>query len=530
MIKLRNIKSVFTEFLNKSEVNFKLQLVILCLIVMSFARFSQAEDQSLNIGGKVFTEQNILVDILKAYLESNSYKINTNKNLGGTFVAYEALKQGSLDLYVEYSGTSYHLIFDQKKILDRDSTYLWLKAAFEKEGLVILKDLGFSNSYSLITDKNLSIQKISDIRNLKMPLRIGFEHEVLSRPDGYENLLNHYGLKFQTPKTMNVGLMYEAIKNKQLDIGFGYTTDGRNVAYNLKILEDDLNFFPKYYASILVRRVALEKHPTLLNLLSKLSGSISDAEMTVMNYEVDVKKRSSSEVAKDFLIQKNLISVTEDESKLIQRTYFGLRSDELKTLKVKFLEHIKISGVGLLISIFFGFLLGILAFEFKPLKPLVFAFINIFQTVPSLALLGFLIPFLGIGFLPSLVALVIYSLLPLVHNIYIGISEVEPEIIESCKAIGMTNRQILTQVRIPMAMPTIGAGLRTCTVILISTTTVAAFIGAGGLGELIFQGISSLNHRLILLGAVPAALLAFFADYFVHKISLFMTSPGLKRK
>ncbi len=514
----------------QSAKSFFLKLFVATLILNSIIVFSlkasEENEKFITVGGKIFTEQNILVDIIRHYLEAKKYEVKVKKNLGGTFVAYEALKQGSLDLYVEYTGTAYNSIFKQTKNLSSDETLLWLKKAFEKEDLVILEDLGFSNSYSLIVDKSFNAEKISELRSFKN-LKIGFEHEVLSRPDGYQNLILAYDLKFKSVKTLNVGLLYEALKNKQLDIGFGYSTDGRNVAYNLKILNDDLSFFPKYLASIIVRKSTLSDYPNLFTDLNSLSKAISDEDMTLMNYKVDVQKKSSSVVAKEFLLQKNLISKSQTKE---SKDFLGLKEEELKNLKNKFIEHIKISGIGFMITLILGFILGILAFEFKFFRPVIFAFINVFQTVPSLALLGFLIPFIGIGFLPSLVALVIYSLLPLVHNVFIGLEQIDQDIIESCEAIGMSKTQILFKVRFPIALPTITAGLRTCTVLLISTTTVAAFIGAGGLGELIFQGISSLNHRLILLGAIPAALLAFFADYFVHKISQFMTSEGLKNK
>jgi osmoprotectant transport system permease protein len=499
---------------------------LLFFTILIFSHLALANQTPIQIGGKVFTEQSILVDILKNYLEAKSYKVETKKNLGGTFVAYEALKQGGIDLYVEYTGTAYHTLFKQIDVKDKASTYKWLTKAFEDEDILILKDLGFSNSYGLIVDQNFKAKEISDLVNLSGNLKIGFEHEVLSRPDGYKNLIVKYNLKFKSMNTLNVGLMYEALKSKQLDVGFGYSTDGRNVAYNLKILNDDLGFFPKYYASVIIRKSTLEKYPNLLNDLNKLSQSITDEEMTHMNYMVDVKKRSSSRVAKEFLNNKKLIVWSKNK---IQKNMFGFRYEELRTLRIKFIEHLKICSIGFLLTLILGFLFGILAFEFKFLRPIIFAFINVFQTVPSLALLGLLIPFLGIGFLPSLVALVIYSLLPLVHNVFVGLDQVDNDIIESCKAIGMTKLQILFKVRIPIAVPTIGAGLRTSAVLIIGTATVAAFIGAGGLGELIFQGISSLNHRLIILGAVPAALLAFVADFFILKFSLFITSDGIKK-
>lgn len=503
--------------------------IFLNIFIFCFLKNSNANPNStstIKIGGKVFTEQNILVDLISIYLKDKGYNVTSNKNLGGTFVAYEALKNGNLDLYVEYSGTAYHSIFKQNTILNSSETFNWLKEKFRQNDIYLFKSLGFINSYALIAPQRTKFNKISDLKNESPKLRIGFEHELLSRPDGYANLIKKYDLKFKNPKSMNVGLMYEALHNNQLDIGIGYTTDGRNKAYNIKILEDDLNFFPQYQAVILSRLNTLNKFENLKSDLDQLTGQISNQEMTDMNYSVDALKLPSENVARDFLIRKGIIQAKNEKT---SSKFLGLKNSEYQLVKIKFIEHIKICAIALFISIIVSFILGILAFEIKPLKNIIFIFVNLFQTIPSLALLGFLIPLMGIGFKPALVALTLYSILPLVHNIFIGLNEVEADIIESCKAIGMTDFQILTKVRIPMAMPTIGAGLRTSTVIIISMATVAAFIGAGGLGELIFQGISSLNHRMIFLGAVPAALLALIADFIVLKISLYLTSEGLKK-
>lgn len=493
---------------------------------LSSKELSSDPSSTIKIGGKVFTEQNILVDLLKIYLEDKGYKIQTQKNLGGTFVAYEALKNGNLDMYVEYSGTSYHSIFKQKDILSEKETHQWLKTAFAREKIYLFKGLGFSNSYALLVPDSSKHKTIKDLIDNSKNLSIGFEHEFLTRPDGYDNLLEAYGLKFKNTKTMNVGLMYEALKTQQLNVGVGYTTDGRNKAYNLKVLEDNLNYFPKYKAEIIARQDVLNSHENLQSELMALTGQINHEDMTQMNYEVDALKKSSNLVARNFLYEKNLISFS---SSKVSKGFLGLKSHEIRLVKNKLLEHIRICLIALAVSLVLGFSLGTLAFEYKPLKSIVFTFVNLMQTIPSLALFGFLIPFMGIGFYPAMAALVLYSILPLVHNVYIGLSEVDQDIIESCQAIGMSRKQILTQVRIPMAMPTLGAGLRTCTVIIIGTATVAAFIGAGGLGELIFQGISSLNHRMILLGAVPAALLALLADILVHFTMSRLTSPGLKK-
>lgn len=491
-----------------------LPLSLFLSLFLSFLWPSLSSAQ-ISIGGKIFTEQNILVDLISQLLENEGYKTQKYKNLGGPFVAFEALKKGDIDLYVEYSGTAYHTIYNQAVKAEPKKAFQWLKDKFQKDGFDILEPLGFSNSYAIFIPQNFlpEIQTISALRSLSPSLKMGITPEFNVRPDGYKNLTTAYNLKFKSLKVLDIGLLYEALNNGQIDLGMGYVTDGRNYAYKLRQIKDDKEFFPHYLAFILIRTDCLKKHPQLLGILNRLSHRISQEEMTLMNYKVDVLKEPSFKVAQDFLISKNLIS-TKYLKRFSSSPYYLIKNRSL--LIEKTLEHIYISFFAFLFTLLIGLFLGIMCLYSKKAKTLIFIFTNFFQTVPSLALFGFLIPFLGIGFLPSLVALVMYGLLPLVHNVYTGLNEIEPDIIDSCRAIGMTPFEILIFVRFPISLPTLGAGLRTSIVIIIGTTTIAAFIGAGGLGDLIFQGISALDYKLILLGAIPAALLALLADFILQ--------------
>ena len=495
--------------------------IFLCL---SFPSLSSAK---IHVGGKNFTEQNILVDIISQLLEDRGYETQHHKNLGGTFVAFEALKKRNLDLYVEYSGTAYHNIYNQTSKISPKDTHQWLKDRFHQENITALEPLGFSNSYSILVSKNFNprIKTLSTLASFSSSFKMGITPEFNVRPDGYKNFVKAYKLNFANLKILDIGLLYEALDNGQVDLGVGYGTDGRNHAYELREIKDDKVFFPHYMAFILIHNDCLKKHPQLLSVLNLLSHQISTKEMTLMNYNVDVLKESSFKVARDFLISKQLISKSSEKT-FADSNYYLIKNAPL--LIEKTLEHIYISFFAFLFTLIIGLFLGTLCLYNKKVKALIFIFINFFQTVPSLALLGFLIPFLGIGFLPSLVALTMYGLLPLVHNVYTGLNEIEPDIIESCQAIGMTPFEILILVRFPISIPTLGAGLRTSAVIIIGTTTIASFIGAGGLGDLIFQGISALDHKLILLGAVPAALLALFVDFVLQTILKALSSEGLK--
>jgi len=191
-------------------------------------------------------------------------------------------------------------------------------------------------------------------------------------------------------------------------------------------------------------------------------------------------------------------------------------------------EHIKITGVAVLLAIIVGVPLGIYITKNKKITSSILNTANIFQTLPSLALFGLIIPIMGIGFIPAIFVLFLYALLPIIKNTYIGINNIEPSIIEAGRGMGMTKTQILTMVEIPLALPIIMGGIRISTVINIGTATIAALIGAGGLGDFIFKGISMGNNNLILAGAVPTALLAISIDFLLGLVEKKLTPQGLK--
>jgi len=191
-------------------------------------------------------------------------------------------------------------------------------------------------------------------------------------------------------------------------------------------------------------------------------------------------------------------------------------------------EHMKITGVAVFLAILVGVPLGIYITKNKKVSNVILNTANVFQTLPSLALFGLIIPIMGIGFKPAIFVLFLYALLPIIKNTYIGINSIEPSIIEAGRGMGMTKTQILTMVEIPLALPIIMGGIRISTVINIGTATIAALIGAGGLGDFIFKGISMGNNNMILAGAVPTALLAMSVDFILGIVENKLTPQGLK--
>ncbi|EZP78402.1 binding-protein-dependent transporter system inner membrane protein [Parageobacillus genomosp. 1] len=195
---------------------------------------------------------------------------------------------------------------------------------------------------------------------------------------------------------------------------------------------------------------------------------------------------------------------------------------------IAFQEHILLSGIAMIIAILFAIPLGIVLTRYKKLAEPIIGIAAIIQTIPSLALLGFMLPIFGIGKLPAIIALTLYALLPILRNTYTGILGVDPTLVDAGRGMGMTSRQILWMVELPLSLPVIMAGVRTATVLTIGVAALATFIGAGGLGDLIDRGLRIADKNLILAGAIPAAILAILFDLLLRKLENKVTPKGLK--
>lgn len=206
--------------------------------------------------------------------------------------------------------------------------------------------------------------------------------------------------------------------------------------------------------------------------------------------------------------------------------FFYSRHDQIIKLIV---EHINLTLIAVLLAIVIGIPIGILITRVKRLSAPIIGLANIVQAVPSLALLGFLVPFLGIGSKPAIVMVILYSLLPIVKNSYIGLINIDSDILEAAKGMGMTESQILFKVQLPLAMSVIMAGIRISAVTAVGLMTIAAFIGAGGLGYLVFSGVQTVNNEMILAGAIPACLLALLMDYVIGSLEKITIPKGIRR-
>ncbi|MBC6415800.1 MAG: ABC transporter permease subunit [Bdellovibrionales bacterium] len=503
--------------------------------------FTNSDKKQIVIGSKQFTENIILGEILAQILEDKyDFKVVRKFNMGGTKLLFDSLKQGHIDIYPEYTGTGYTMILKLTKKRSPEKTYLIVKKEFLKKfQLFWSSPLGFENTYILaVRERDSRFKKVflnSQLKNLSFPFRLALDHEFTERKDGWSLFSKSYRLNLDKNQifTMNPNLMYSALNSKKVDMIVGNSTDGRMQTYQLRTLKDDKNFFPSYLAAYLTRLDVLESHPLVNQAFQELSQKISEKTMTSLNHQVDQLKFEVTQTARKFLIKKKILTQKSDvlltsssQKNSLISYYLSKKNYFFKIL----LEHLFLVFTALLFALLFALPLSIYAFYNSRVEKILFFIVNTLQTVPSLALLAALIPLLGIGFAPAVTALFIYSLLPLIRNTFEGLKNIDNSYIEVATGIGLTKWQSLKFIQIPLALPVIIAGVRTTVVLLVGTATLAAFVGAGGLGDPIFRGMATLDSRLIFLGAIPSCILAVILDKFIFFLEKVLISKGLQKK
>lgn len=286
--------------------------VLVLLLISALAGCSSSN--TITIGSKDFSENIVLGEMFAQLIEAKTdLKVVRKLNMGGTFVNFEAIKNGQIDLYPEYTGTALTAQLKMDVINDADETYRIVSEEFEKQfNIKWLKPLGFNNTYTLAVTNEVfekyGVETFSELAAISENLIFGAEHEFFDRQDGYDGLVETYGMKFKgEPKKMNVSLKYQAMGSGDIDVTDAFATDGQIKQYNLKILKDDKNFFPPYYAAPIIRKEVLEKYPELEEILNSLSGLIDDETMMEINYKIDVENQDVKKVAADFLKEKGLI-------------------------------------------------------------------------------------------------------------------------------------------------------------------------------------------------------------------------------
>lgn len=289
--------------------------IVLTLALAAILFFTGcAKNDSITIGSKDFGENIVIAEMLSQLVETHTdLKVNRKLNLGGTFVNFNAIKNNQIDLYPEYTGTGLTAHLKMDVVNDPDESYRIVSEEFVKQwDIVWLEPFGFNNTYTLAVTPEVyekyGVETYSDLIPYAGELVFGAEHEFFDRQDGFDGLVEMYGLSFKgEPMKLNASLKYQAIGRGDMDVTDAFATDGPIKQYSLKILEDDLGFFPPYHAAPIVRKEVLDKHPELKSVLNMLAGKLDDATMTELNYLVDVEGKAVEQVAKEFLTSLNLV-------------------------------------------------------------------------------------------------------------------------------------------------------------------------------------------------------------------------------
>lgn len=453
----------------------------------------------VTVGSKKFTEGVILGEMVAHCARFAGAEAVHEKELGGTQILWNALLKGDIDVYVEYTGTLRQEILAQRQLPDGLGA---IREELKSRGLLLSNPLGFNNTYALGMRRSHAeekgIETISDLARFPN-LRIGFSNEFLGRQDGWAGIKRRFGLPHQNVRGMDHDLAYKGIESGIIDITDLYSTDAEIRQYDLVTLTDDESYFPHYEAVILYRKDLAERAPQVVDAFLLTEDTISEPDMVEMNSAVKFSPEPGSEgsVAAAHLWQALAIEIPANGN------------DSRMTRLVKHtIEHLILVGTSLSAAIVVAFFLGIVAARSPLAGPAIMGAVGIVQTIPSLALLVFMVPFLGIGEVPAILALFVYSLLPIVENTYTGLKGISRDVRESAIALGLGSRARLWRIEIPMAARSILAGIRTSAVINVGTATLGGIIGAGGYGELIMRGIRTDDAGLILEGAIPAAVLA----------------------
>jgi osmoprotectant transport system permease protein len=483
----------------------------LCAIAGGYAHAAQ----TIVVGSKIFTEGYVLGELAAQTIEASSPPVPVTRKLGmgSTGILFQSLTTGAIDVYADYTGTLTEAIIKNPELKSQEQ----IQAALLKLNLVMSGPLGFNNTYALAVREKFAqdngLRTVSDLARLKSTLRAAFSYEFMDRADGYPGLAAKYHVDLN-PKNVNRmehSLTYQAIDQNAVDVIDVYSTDAKIRKFNLRVLKDDLNYFPVYQAVWVARKAFVDRYPLQWEALRKLEGTIDENTMLDMNAKADIEKKSLAQIAAEFRGAQAHVSDS-FASRIGHRT----------------LEHLWLVAISLVFSIVIGVPLGIAAVRFHATGQAILLLSAMIQTVPSLALLCFLIPLFGVGTKPALVALCLYSLLPVVLNTFTGIRSIDPRHLENARAFGLTSRQILFRIVLPLASPMLLAGVKTATIVSIGTATLAALVGAGGYGAPIVSGLSLNDVPTILTGAIPAALMAWLAHGAFEVLGKFLIPGGLQ--
>ncbi|GLC23779.1 ABC transporter permease [Roseisolibacter agri] len=503
-----------------------LALLLLSLLDAGTARAQESrERRPVVVASKPFGESYVLAELFAQLLEARGIPVVRKPGLGSTEILVGALRSGAVDVYPEYTGTGLlailHDTLPRATLADPRRVYAHVDSAFRARwGMRWLPPLGFENTFAVAvrpeTAARYRLRTLSDLARESARLRAGFTPDFIERSDGLAGLARAYGpgIRPRTIRPLLPALKYQALAGGAVDVVDGYSTDGLLARYGLVVLEDDRRFFPPYEAAALLGRGAAARGD-VVSALALLSARLDVATMRALNRRVEVDGEDARAVAASALQRLGLV---EGRTANAARTgnggesfgaYLWARRAALARLA---LRHLALAALALAAATLVAVPLGLALERAQRAAAPALGALGVLQTIPSIALLAFMVPLLGIGTVPALVALWLYALYPIARGTYAGVRGADPDAVEAAEALGMTPAQRLWRVRLPLAAPVIMAGVRTAAVITVGAATLAAFIGAGGLGEPIVTGLALADTRQVLSGALPAAVLALLVD------------------
>lgn len=519
--------------------------VVLCAGLLALPRVhaqtqpaTPAAERPIVVGSKPFGESYLLAALFAQILEARGFAVARRFGLGGTEIVFPALRDGAIDVVPEYTGSGLLVIL--KAPLERDPVAVFetVSREFARQFDVRwLPPLGFENTYamSIRTEmaERLGLKTLSDFARVSGEMRAGFTADFIGLPDGLPGLRQAYGLAPKTVSALAPAVKYQALAQGAVDIIDAYSTDGLLDRYPLTVLDDDRGFFPPYDAAAMVRGEVARQQPGVVAALTELSGRLDVRRMRRLNARLEVNGEDVTVVARDALAELGLTTAVTrgDQADRPEATgslaaYLWQRRSAIATMS---LRHLWLAGVSLSLAIVAGVLLGLAVARRRWAEPVTRA-VGVLQTVPGIALLAFMLPVLGIGVVPAVAALFLYSLYPIVRAAVTGLGEADRGAVEAAHALGMTSAQIRRHVRVPLAVPVIMAGIRTAAVINVGTATLAAFVGAGGLGDPIVAGLALADSRMVLSGAIPAAVLAIVVDGALAAAQRLLTPAALRAR
>lgn len=288
-------------------------IVVISALVSGCTQF--ADDNTIVIGSKQFQESYILAHMISLLLEEHGYETDVKEGLGGTFVNYEAMKQNQINTYVEYTGTAYSQILNKPPLEIWDPQVVYEEAEnglLEQDGVLIISNLGFEDAYAIAVREDWAqennVTKISELEEFAPKMVIGTDPEFAQREDGLPRIEEVYGFKFNNYQQGLATIMYEAIKQGDVEAVSAYTTDTRNELFNLRILEDDKDALPPYDAIVIVTEEFALENPEIIGIIKQLDGKIDTDSMRALNYQYDVDKREARDISRDFLMEQGLIT------------------------------------------------------------------------------------------------------------------------------------------------------------------------------------------------------------------------------